>query len=51
MDFKKIIKEKGLKQNWIAEKIGVRPVELNYYLNKTRPMPKFVKDKLIEFLG
>lgn len=33
-DYKKLIKNSGLKQNFIASKIGVHPVTLNNFLNE-----------------
>jgi hypothetical protein len=46
MDFKKAIKDRGLKINWLAEKLEINRVLLSYYLNDTRPMPEDVKNGL-----
>lgn len=46
MDFKKTIKEKGLKINWLADQLAINRVLLSYYLNETRPMPEDVKNGL-----
>ena len=50
MDFKKTIKEKGLKINWLADQIGINRVLLSYYLNGTRSMPESVKNGLKNLL-
>ena len=36
MDYKKAIKEKGVKQTWLAEKIGVSDTLLSLYLSGER---------------
>jgi len=46
MDYKEIIKEKGLKKRWIADKIGVSRVLFSYYINGTRSMPESVEKQL-----
>jgi plasmid maintenance system antidote protein VapI len=46
MDLKERIRLKGLKQNWIADKIGVNPITFNAYLNGERSMPQEVSDKV-----
>jgi len=50
MDFKEKIKEKGLKQNWIANKLGLSDGLFSFYLSGDRTMPEEVKKKLIEVL-
>lgn len=50
MDFKELIDSRGIRQNWVAKKIGIHAVLLNYYLNGTRPMPEEVKEKLENLL-
>ena len=42
MDLKELIKSKGLKQNWIAEQIGININTLRAYLNNERNMPQNV---------
>ena len=44
------IKEKGLKQSWIAKKLSISPVLLSFYLTGARPMPEQIKRKLKEIL-
>ncbi len=46
MDFQQKIKDKGLKQGWIAKQIGVNQALLSFYLTETRPMPELIKEKL-----
>jgi len=50
MDFNKRIKEKGVKKYMLARKIGISSVLLSVYLNKARPMPDHIKEKLKEEL-
>lgn len=52
MDFNKVIKEKGLKKSFVAEKIGISNVQLSQYLsnNSKRQMPESIKEKLTWFL-
>ena len=50
MDFKQKIKEKGLKQNWIANKLGLSDGLFSFYLSGDRTMPDEIKKKLIEVL-
>ena len=50
-ELKKEIQAKGLKQNWIAEKIERKPEELTMWLNGTRPMPEDIKRKIILLIG
>ncbi|WP_160327366.1 helix-turn-helix domain-containing protein [Paenibacillus naphthalenovorans] len=33
MDYQKIIKQKGLKQKWIAEKLGVSSAMISMYIS------------------
>lgn len=51
MDLKKQIKEKGYRIGFIAETIGISNVLLSYYLNKVRPMPEHIKDRILLFLN
>ena len=46
MDLKERIKNAGLKNSKIAEKLGVNPVVLSYWLNGTRPMPDDAKERI-----
>lgn len=50
MDFRKRIKEKGLKIIWIAEKLGISQPLLSMYLNGDRNMSKEIEEKLKEIL-
>jgi len=50
-DINKRIKLLGLKKKHIANRIGISPVELSYYLNGTRKMPVDVQTKLINYLN
>lgn len=53
MDLKKEIKEKGIKQVWIAEKVGMSKSLFHHYLNNYKNMsfPKEVESKIIELLS
>ena len=51
MELKELIKNKGLKQNWIADKIGVNPNTFRAYLNDERNMPQDVSDKVKNLIG
>lgn len=51
MELKELIKEKGLKQNWIAEKIGINTNTFRAYLNNERNMPQDVSDKVKALIG
>lgn len=46
MNLKERIKSKGLKQNWVADQIGVNRATFNAYLNNFRDMPQDVSDKV-----
>jgi predicted transcriptional regulator len=46
MDFKEKIKDKGLKKKWVAKEIGISSVLFSYYLNKARPMPMHIEERL-----
>jgi predicted transcriptional regulator len=50
MNFKERIKEKGIKQNWIANKLGLSDGLFSFYLSGDRTMPDDVKKKLLEIL-
>lgn len=51
MDYKKRIKEKGLKQNHLAKSMGLSDSRFSQYLKGSRTMPEFVKDWLNEYLN
>lgn len=44
MDYKKVIKESGLMQKYIADKIGVSPTMLSLFLHNKK---KLSEDRLI----
>lgn len=48
---KQRIKVLGLQKKHVAARVGIKPVELSYYLNETRKMPIEVETKLINYLG
>ena len=50
MDFRKRIKEKGLKIIWIAEKLGISQPLLSMYLSGDRNMSEETEDRLKEIL-
>jgi predicted transcriptional regulator len=50
MDFRKMIKERGLKITWLADNIGISQPLLSMYLSGKVKMPEIVKEKLIELL-
>jgi len=50
-ELKKKIKDKGLKQSWIAEQLEKTPQELTMWLNGTRPMPDDIKKKILDIIG
>lgn len=47
---KQQIQDLGLKQIWLAEKLEVSPVILNYWLQGTRPIPENKKTELISII-
>lgn len=51
MNYNQIIKEKGLKKKWIAEKIGISKVLFSFYITGSRPMPEHIERKLKEILN
>ncbi len=51
MNYKEMIKEKGLMIKWVAKQIGISNVLLSYYLNNARPMPLHIEEKLKAFLA
>ena len=44
--YKSLIKQKGLKMSWIAEKINISAPSLTMYLNGKREMPYDVEQRL-----
>ena len=51
MNLKKIIRNKGLKQRWIAEQLGLQESNLSSYLSGDKPIPSDVKMALYNLLG
>lgn len=51
MDYKQTIKDSGIKQSYIAEKIGVSEVFLSLCLNGKKKWPKQREKKLREVLN
>lgn len=44
MDYKKIIKESGLKQSWLCKQIGITDAMLSMFLNnKTNMSPEKIR--------
>jgi predicted transcriptional regulator len=50
MNFKQEIKKRGLKQVWIADKLGISTAMMSFYLSKRTPMPENVEQSLKEIL-
>lgn len=50
MDFRKRIKEKGLKIIWIADKLGISQPLLSMYLSGDRNMSEDTEERLKEIL-
>lgn len=44
------VKESGLSQKWLAKRMKISHIALNYYLVGRRPMPSHVEWKLIKAL-
>ena len=51
MDFNEVIKEKGLKKSWIADKLKISNTRLSFYLTGTRPMPEDIEKELEAILS
>jgi len=51
MELRNQIQEKGLKFNWVAEKVGVSKTMFSFYMTGTRTMPTDVKKKVKELLA
>lgn len=51
MDFKERIKERGLKQNWIAKKIGISETMLSLFLSGERNLSQAKEQSLNELLS
>ena len=49
--FKWHLKERGIKQSWVAEKLGVAPSKLNDFLAKRAGYTQDVQGKTAEILG
>ncbi len=50
MNFKEKIKQKGIKQKWIANKLNLSDGLFSFYLSGDRTMPEDVKKKLEDIL-
>lgn len=50
MNYKKRIKERGLKIIWIADKLGISQPLLSMYLSGDRTMPEEIESKLKDIL-
>ena len=48
--YKILIKQKGLKMSWIAEKLNISAPSFTMYLNCKREMPYEVEQRLINLL-
>ncbi len=53
MDLKQQIKDRGIKQVWIADKVGMKKSLFHHYLNNYKNMsfPKEVESKIKELLS
>ena len=51
MNLKWIIKNRGLKQNWLAEQLGLKASNFNSYLSGKKTMPEDVRMALYNLLG
>jgi plasmid maintenance system antidote protein VapI len=51
MKLREHIRNKGLKQNWVADKIGVNRNTFRAYLNEERSLPQEVSDKVKALIG
>lgn len=49
--YKLIIKQKGLKMTWIAERLLISPASLSLYLNEKRDMPFEIESRLKRLIG
>lgn len=47
---KELIDERGIRYNFIAEKIGVSPTALNFWLNGVSKIPKKREEQIRELL-
>lgn len=50
MLLKERIKDKGIKQTWIAGKVGVSKVLLHHYLSGKITMPKIIEQQIRELI-
>jgi ParB-like chromosome segregation protein Spo0J len=50
MRYLDIINDRGIKQTWIAKKLGLSRQTLGKYLNGDRTLPIEIEDKLKNFL-
>lgn len=42
----KILTDKGIKQTWVAEKLGVSPALVNQWVKNTKPIPEEFQKRL-----
>lgn len=47
---KRSIQDLGLKQRWLAIRLAVHPVTLNYWIQGTRPIPDEKKKELVAII-
>jgi predicted transcriptional regulator len=48
--YKLLIKQKGLKINWLAEQLGISQPTLSMYLTSKREMPFLIEQRLKNIL-
>ena len=51
MVIKDVLKEKGIKKSWLADKVGVSRTMMSFYLNNVRPMPSHIEQKIKSLLS
>ena len=51
MNLKRIIANKGLKQRWLAQQLGLQESNFSSYLSGAKPIPSDVKMALYNLLG
>lgn len=53
MDLKQTIRERGIKQTWLADKVGMKKSLFHHYLTgyKNMSFPKEVESKIKELLS
>ena len=50
MIIKDVLKERGIKKSWLAQKVGISRTMMSFYLNDVRPMPLKVEEKIKSIL-